>query len=190
MSLIPMVVEESHKGERSFDIYSRLLRERIIFVGDEIEDHMANTIVAQLLFLQNDDAKKPIHMYINSPGGSVTAGFAIMDTMRIISCPVATYCIGQCCSMAAILLSCGTKGKRHALSHSRVMIHQPSGGTHGQATDMQIQVNEIIKIKATVNEILSKNTGKSVKQVETDTERDNFLSAQEAKEYGIVDIIL
>jgi ATP-dependent Clp protease protease subunit len=188
--LIPMVVEETGKGERAYDIYSKLLKGRIIFVGEEIEDHMANTVVAQLLHLSSEDSTKQINMYINSPGGVITSGFAIMDTMRLVKCPIATYCVGQCASMAAVLLSCGAKGKRHALANSRVMIHQPSGGAHGQATDIQIQATEILKMKASLNKILATNTGKSVKEIEAATERDNFLSAQEAKDYGLVDIVL
>ena len=188
--LVPMVIEESAKGERAYDIYSKLLKNRIIFVGEQIEDHMANLVVAQLLHLSSEDSSRQIEMYINSPGGVITSGFAIMDTMRFLKCPIATYCIGQCASMAAILLSCGTKGKRHALAHSRVMIHQPLGGAHGQATDIQIQATEILKMRSVLNGILANNTGKSVKEIEIATERDNFFSAQEAKDYGLIDIVL
>jgi ATP-dependent Clp protease protease subunit len=188
--LVPMVVEESAKGERAYDIYSKLLKNRIVFVGEQIEDHMANLVVAQLLHLSSEDSSRQIDMYINSPGGVITSGFAIMDTMKFLKCPIATYCIGQCASMAAVLLSCGTKGKRHALANSRVMIHQPLGGAHGQATDIQIQAKEILKMRSVLNEILANNTGKTAKQIEIDTERDNFFSAKEAKEYGLVDIVL
>jgi len=189
-TLVPMVIDETPKGERAFDIYSRLLKSRIIFIGGEIEEHMANIVVAQLLYLQGEDAKRQIDMYINSPGGVITDGFAILDTMRFLKCPIATYCIGQCASMASILLSSGTKGKRHSLPLSRIMIHQPLGGAKGQATDIQIQAKEILRLKSIVNSILAKNTGKKEEEIERDTERDNFMSAEEAKNYGLIDVIL
>ncbi len=187
MSVIPMVVEQTSRGERSYDIYSRLLKERVIFLSGEVADPMANLIVAQLLFLEAEDPNKEISLYINSPGGSVTAGMAIYDTMQFIKPDVRTVCIGQACSMGAFLLAGGAKGKRVALPNARVMIHQPLGGFRGQATDIQIHAQEILKIKQTLNERLAFHTGKDVATIEKDTERDNFMSAQEAKSYGLVD---
>ena len=190
MSVIPMVVEQTSRGERSYDIYSRLLKERVIFLNGEVEDHMANLIVAQLLFLESEDPKKDINIYINSPGGSVTAGMAIYDTMQFIKPDVRTLCIGQACSMGAFLLVGGTAGKRAALPNARVMIHQPLGGFRGQASDIQIHAQEILKIKQTLNERLAFHTGQSIERIEKDTDRDNFMSAEEAKAYGLVDDVL
>ncbi|MBE6404558.1 MAG: ATP-dependent Clp endopeptidase proteolytic subunit ClpP [Lentisphaerae bacterium] len=187
---VPMVVEQTGQGERGYDIYSRLLKDRIIFLGTPIDDTVANLIVAELLFLQSEDPKKDIDLYINSPGGSVTAGLAILDCMKVISCDVKTYCVGQAASMGAVLLSAGTKGKRFALPNARVMIHQPSGGSEGTAADIDIQAREILKIRTTLNAILAENTGNSVKKIAHDTERDYFMSAQEALDYGIVDSII
>ena len=189
-SLIPMVVEKTGGGERAYDIYSRLLKDRIVFVSGEIEDEMANAIVAQLLFLQAEDAKKEISMYINSPGGSVTAGLAILDTMRMVKCPVATYCGGQAASMGAILLSAGEKGKRHALPNARIMIHQPWGGAQGKASDIEITAKEILRLKEILNGILADASGKTLEEVTKDTDRDHFMSAEEAKNWGIVDKVL
>ena len=189
-SLIPMVVEKTENGERAYDIYSRLLKDRIVFVGGEIGDEMANAIVAQLLFLQAEDATKEISMYINSPGGSVTAGLAILDTMRMVMCPVATYCVGQAASMGAILLSAGEKGKRHALPNARIMIHQPWGGAQGKASDIEITAKEILRLKEILNGILADASGKTVEEVRKDTDRDHFMSAEEAKKWGIVDKVL
>ena len=190
MSVIPMVVEQTSCGERSYDIYSRLLKERVIFLNGEVEDHMANLIVAQLLFLESEDPKKDINIYINSPGGSVTAGMAIYDTMQFIKPDVRTLCIGQACSMGAFLLAGGAAGKRAALPNARVMIHQPLGGFRGQASDIQIHAQEILKIKQTLNERLAFHTGQSIERIEKDTDRDNFMSAEEAKAYGLVDDVL
>ena len=190
MSVIPMVVEQTSRGERSYDIYSRLLKERVIFLSGEVEDRMANLIVAQLLFLESKDPKKDINIYINSPGGSVTAGMAIYDTMQFIKPDVRTLCIGQACSMGAFLLAGGTAGKRAALPNARVMIHQPLGGFRGQASDIQIHAQEILKIKQTLNERLAFHTGQSIERIEKDTDRDNFMSAEEAKAYGLVDDVL
>lgn len=190
MSVIPMVVEQTSRGERSYDIYSRLLKERVIFLNGEVEDHMANLIVAQLLFLESEDPKKEINIYINSPGGSVTAGMAIYDTMQFIKPDVRTLCIGQACSMGAFLLAGGAAGKRAALPNARVMIHQPLGGFRGQASDIQIHAQEILKIKQTLNERLAFHTGQSIERIEKDTDRDNFMSAEEAKAYGLVDDVL
>ena len=190
MSVIPMVVEQTSRGERSYDIYSRLLKERVIFLNGEVEDHMANLIVAQLLFLESEDPKKDINIYINSPGGSVTAGMAIYDTMQFIKPDVRTLCIGQACSMGAFLLAGGAAGKRAALPNARVMIHQPVGGFRGQASDIQIHAQEILKIKQTLNERLAFHTGQSIERIEKDTDRDNFMSAEEAKAYGLVDDVL
>ena len=188
--LIPMVVEKTGGGERAYDIYSRLLKDRIVFVSGEIEDEMANAIVAQLLFLQAEDSKKEISMYINSPGGSVTAGLAILDTMRMVKCPVATYCVGQAASMGAILLSAGEKGKRHALPNARIMIHQPWGGAEGKASDIEITAKEILRLKEILNGILADASGKTLDEVTKDTDRDHFMSAEEAKKWGIVDKVL
>ncbi|OOS01176.1 ATP-dependent Clp endopeptidase, proteolytic subunit ClpP [Canicola haemoglobinophilus] len=190
MSVIPMVVEQTSRGERSYDIYSRLLKERVIFLSGEVEDRMANLIVAQLLFLEAEDPAKDINIYINSPGGSVTAGMAIYDTMQFIKPDVRTLCIGQACSMGAFLLAGGTAGKRAVLPHARVMIHQPLGGFRGQASDIQIHAQEILKIKQTLNERLAFHTGQSLEQIEKDTDRDNFMSAEQAKLYGLVDEVL
>lgn len=190
MSVIPMVVEQTSRGERSYDIYSRLLKERVIFLSGEVEDRMANLIVAQLLFLESEDPKKDINIYINSPGGSVTAGMAIYDTMQFIKPNVRTLCIGQACSMGAFLLAGGAAGKRAALPNARVMIHQPLGGFRGQASDIQIHAQEILKIKQTLNERLAFHTGQSIERIEKDTDRDNFMSAEEAKAYGLVDDVL
>ncbi|OOF71273.1 ATP-dependent Clp endopeptidase proteolytic subunit ClpP [Rodentibacter caecimuris] len=190
MSVIPMVVEQTSRGERAYDIYSRLLKDRVIFLSGEVEDRMANLIVAQLLFLESEDPDKDINIYINSPGGSVTAGMAIYDTMQFIKPDVRTLCIGQACSMGAFLLSGGTKGKRAVLPHSRVMIHQPLGGFRGQASDIQIHAQEILKIKQTLNERLAFHTGQTLEQIEKDTDRDNFMSAEEAKSYGLVDEVI
>lgn len=188
--LVPMVIEQTPNGERSFDIYSRLLKERIIFLGDGIDDRVSSLIIAQLLFLEAEDPEKDIFMYINSPGGSVTAGFGIIDTMNYIKPDIATICMGQAASMGALILSCGTKGKRSALANSRIMIHQPLGGFSGQASDFEIHANEILKIKEKLNKILAKNTGKTVKTIEKDTNRDNFFAADEALEYGIIDQVV
>ena len=190
MSVIPMVVEQTSRGERSYDIYSRLLKERVIFLSGEVEDRMANLIVAQLLFLESEDPKKDINIYINSPGGSVTAGMAIYDTMQFIKPDVRTLCIGQACSMGAFLLAGGAAGKRAALPNAREMIHQPLGGFRGQASDIQIHAQEILKIKQTLNERLAFHTGQSIERIEKDTDRDNFMSAEEAKAYGLVDDVL
>ena len=189
-TLIPMVVEKTGSGARAYDIYSRLLKDRIVFVGGEVEDNMANAIVAQLLFLQAEDSEKEISMYINSPGGSVTAGLAILDTMKMVKCPVATYCVGQAASMGAILLAAGEKGKRHALPNARIMIHQPLGGAQGKATDIAITAKEILRIKDILNGILAEASGKTLGEVAEDTERDHFMSAHEAKIWGIVDKVL
>ena len=190
MSYIPYVIEKTGRGERSYDIYSRLLKDRIVMLSGEVNDQVASTIVAQFLFLEAEDPEKDIYFYINSPGGVVTAGMAIFDTMNYIRPNVATICIGQAASMGAFLLSSGEKGKRYALPHARIMIHQPLGGAQGQATDIQIQANEILRMKAELNEILAKNTGQTVKRVEKDTDRDNFMSSAEAKEYGMIDEVL
>ena len=188
--LIPIVVEQTNRGERSFDIYSRLLKERIVFIGEQVEDHMANTVIAQLLFLESEDTEKPITVYINSPGGSVTAGLAIYDTMQYIKPDVATLCMGQASSMGALLLAAGAKGKRMALPNSRVMIHQPLGGVQGQATDIEIQAKEIMKIKNTIHDILVEHTGQPIEKIRIDTERDYFMSAEQAMEYGIIDRVI
>jgi ATP-dependent Clp protease protease subunit len=188
--LIPIVIEQSSRGERAYDIYSRLLKDRIIFMGEQVHDGMANTVIAQMLFLESEDPDKDINVYINSPGGSVTAGLAIYDTMQYIKPDVATICMGQTTSMAALLLTAGAKGKRYALPHARIMIHQPLGGAQGQATDIDIQAREILKIRDTINEILAKHTGKSLEKIRKDTERDFFMSAEEAKEYGIIDRVI
>ena len=190
MSLVPYVIEQTSRGERSYDIYSRLLKERIIFLGEEVNDTSASIIVAQLLFLEAEDPSKDIHLYINSPGGSVSAGFAIYDTMKYIKCDVSTICIGMAASMGAFLLAGGTKGKRFALPNSEIMIHQPSGGARGQATEIKIVAENILKTKKKLNEILAANTGRSIKEIERDTERDNYMSAEEAKAYGLIDEIL
>ena len=190
MSLVPYVIEQTSRGERSYDIYSRLLKERIIFLGEEVNDTSASIIVAQLLFLEAEDPSKDIHLYINSPGGSVSAGFAIYDTMKYIKCDVSTICIGMAASMGAFLLAGGAKGKRFALPNSEIMIHQPSGGARGQATEIKIVAENILKTKKKLNEILAANTGRSIEEIERDTERDNYMSAEEAKAYGLIDEIL
>lgn len=190
MSLVPYVVEQTGKGERSYDIYSRLLKDRIIFLGEEVNETTASLVVAQLLFLESEDPNKDIHLYINSPGGSVTAGMAIYDTMNYIKCDVSTICIGMAASMGAFLLSSGAKGKRLALPNAEVMIHQPSGGAKGQATEIQIVAENILKTKKKLNEILAANTGQTVEKIAEDTERDNFMSAEEAKAYGLIDEIV
>ena len=190
MNYVPMVVEQSGRGERAYDIYSRLLKDRIIFLGGPIDDNVANVVLAQLLFLESEDPDKDIHLYINSPGGVVTAGLAIYDTMQYIKPDVSTICIGQAASMGSVLLAAGAKGKRYALPYSRIMIHQPLGGAQGQSTDIQIQAREILRIRETLNEILSRHTGQSVKKLTEDTERDNFMSALEAKKYGLIDEVI
>jgi ATP-dependent Clp protease protease subunit len=188
--MVPIVVEQSGRGERAYDIYSRLLRDRIIFLGGGIDDHIANLVIAQLLFLESEDPDKDIHLYINSPGGVVTAGMAIYDTMNYIKSPVSTICIGQAASMGAVLLAAGEKGKRFSLKNSRIMIHQPMGGFQGQATDIHIQAREILRMKSDLNEILAFHTGQPVEKVETDTDRDYFMSGEDAKTYGIIDEIV
>ena len=188
--LVPMVIEQTPNGERAFDIYSRLLKERIIFLGTGIDDYVSSLVIAQLLFLEADDPKKDIYMYINSPGGVITSGMGIIDTMNYIKPNIATICVGQAASMAAVILSSGFKGKRSALENSRIMIHQPLGGVQGQATDIEIHTKEILFLKERLNNILSQNTGKTVKTIENDTNRDNFMSSKEAIEYGIIDQIV
>lgn len=187
---VPMVIENNGRVERSMDIYSRLLKDRIIFIGTPIDDGVANVVIAQLLFLQMEDPKKDIHLYINSPGGIVTGGMAIYDTIRFLQCDVVTYCIGQAASMATVLLAAGTRGKRFALPHSRVMIHQPSGGAGGQAADIAIAAKEILRWRQTLNQVIARHTGKTIAQLEKDTDRDYFMSAQEAKDYGLVDHVV
>lgn len=189
-ALVPMVVEQTARGERSYDIYSMLLKERVIFMTGQVEDHMANLIVAQLLYLESENPDKDIHLYINSPGGSVTAGLSIYDTMQFIKPDVSTMCIGQAASMGAMLLAGGAAGKRFALPHSRMMIHQPSGGAQGQASDIEIQANEIIKIRKRLNVLLAEHSGQTEEKIAKDTERDNFMSAKEAEEYGLVDKVI
>ncbi|MBZ4418230.1 MULTISPECIES: ATP-dependent Clp endopeptidase proteolytic subunit ClpP [Myxococcaceae] len=186
---VPYVIEQTHRGERSYDIYSRLLKDRIVMLGTEIDDDVANVIVAQLLFLESEDPDKDINLYVNSPGGSVTAGLAIYDTMQYLKCPVSTICVGQAASMGAVLLLAGAKGKRYSLPSSRIMIHQPLGGVRGQATDIEIQAKEILRMKAKLNELIVKHTGQSIERVEKDTDRDYFMGATEAKAYGIIDEI-
>ena len=187
---VPMVVENSSRGERAYDIYSRLLKERIIFLGGPIDDNVANVVVAQMLFLESEDPDKDIHLYINSPGGAVTAGLAIYDTMQYIKPDVSTICIGQAASMGSILLTAGAKGKRYALPHARIMIHQPLGGAQGQSTDIQIQAKEILRLREVGNEILARHTGQDTDKINVDTERDNFMSAEEAKAYGLIDEVV
>ena len=188
--LTPMVVEKTGHGERAYDIYSRLLKDRIVFVGGEIDDDMANAVVAQLLFLQAQDPKKAVAMYINTPGGSVTAGLAILDTMRMVKCPVATYCVGQAASMGAVLLAAGERGRRYALPHARIMVHQPWGGAQGKASDIEITAREILRLKEMLNVILAEASGRTLESVTNDTDRDHFMSAEEAKAWGIVDKVL
>jgi ATP-dependent Clp protease protease subunit len=190
MSIVPIVIEQTGRTERVYDIYSRLLKDRIIFIGMPIDDNVANVVIAQLLFLQTEDPEKDIHIYINSPGGVVTAGLAMYDTMQFVKPDIATYCIGQAASMGALLLCAGTKGKRFALPHSRIMIHQPAGGFYGQATDIEIQAKEILKMKETLNNIMANHTGQSLEKVHDDTERDYFMSGDDAKAYGIVDEVI
>ena len=186
-SLVPIVIEQTSRGERSFDIYSRLLNERVIFLGSAIDDHVANLVIAQLLHLESADPDKDINLYINSPGGSVTDGLAIYDTMQFIKCDVSTICVGQCASMGAVLLAAGTAGKRYALPHSRVLIHQPWGGTQGQVTDIEIQAKEMLRMRGQLDEILAHHTGQPVEKIHADTERDNIMMADEAKAYGLID---
>jgi ATP-dependent Clp protease protease subunit len=188
--LVPIVVEQTGRGERSYDIYSRLLKDRIVFIGQEIDDHVANIVIAQLLFLESEDPDKDIYLYINSPGGIVTAGLAIYDTMQYVKSPVSTICVGQASSMAAVLLAAGEKGKRIALPNTRIMIHQPLGGAQGQATDIDIQAKEILRVREKINEILARHSGQSIKKIAQDTDRDFFMSAEEASAYGIIDRII
>jgi ATP-dependent Clp protease, protease subunit len=188
--LVPMVIEQTGRGERAFDIYSRLLKERIIFIGTGINDDVANLVIAQMLFLQGEDAEKDINVYINSPGGSVTAGLAIYDTIQYLKCDVVTYCVGQAASMGAVLLAAGAAGKRHALPNARIMIHQPWGGVQGQASDISIQAKEILRLRDRLNEILAHHTGKPLESIVRDTDRDNFMSAEEARAYGLVDDVV
>jgi ATP-dependent Clp protease protease subunit len=190
MSIIPIVIEQTGRSERAYDIYSRLLKDRIIFVGTAIDDYVANIVIAQMLFLQTEDPDKDIHLYINSPGGIVSSGLAIYDTMQYVKPDIATYCIGQAASMGALLLSAGTNNKRYALPHSRIMLHQPMGGFQGQATDIEIHAREILKMKETLNGILSHHTGQSLTKIQNDTDRDFFMSGDEAKKYGIVDEVI
>lgn len=190
MTLIPMVVEQDNRGERAFDIYSRLLKDRIVFLGDTIDDHVANLVIAQLLFLEGDDPDKDIHMYINSPGGVVSSGLAIYDTMEYIKPNISTLCLGQASSMAALLLAAGTKGMRYALPHSRILIHQPLGGVQGQATDVGIQAREILRIREELNQVLVDHTGQPYDKIEKDTDRDFYMTGQQAKDYGIVDFVI
>ncbi|MBS1112412.1 MAG: clpP [Nitrospirae bacterium] len=190
MSIVPIVIEQTGRTERAYDIYSRLLKDRIIFAGTGIDDTIANIVIAQLLFLQTEDPEKDIHLYINSPGGIVSSGLAIYDTMQYVKPDIATYCIGQAASMGALLLSAGTKGKRFALPHSRIMLHQPMGGFHGQATDVEIHAREILRMKETLNNIIAFHTGQSLEKIQADTDRDFFMSGDEAKEYGIVDEVI
>jgi ATP-dependent Clp protease protease subunit len=185
-----MVVEQTARGERAYDIYSRLLKDRLVFIVGPVEDHMANLVVAQLLFLESENADKDIHIYINSPGGSVTSGLSIYDTMQFVNCDVSTICVGQAASMGALLLAGGTEGKRFALPHSRIMVHQPSAGFQGQATDISIHANEVLALKRRLNEIMAKHTGQSIDKIERDLERDNFMSAEAALEYGLIDTLL
>ncbi len=190
MSLIPIVIEQTGRSERAYDIYSRLLKDRIIFLGTAIDDHVANTVIAQLLFLQTEDPEKDIHLYVNSPGGIVTSGLAIYDTMQYVKPDICTYCIGQAASMGALLLTAGTKGKRFSLPHARIMLHQPLGGFQGQATDIEIHAREILKVKDTLNKILAAHTGQPLDKMRTDTDRDFFMSGREAKDYGLVDEVI
>ena len=190
LNLVPMVVEQTARGERAYDIYSRLLKERVVFIVGPVEDYMANLVVAQLLFLESENPDKDIHLYINSPGGSVTAGLSIYDTMQFLNCDVSTICVGQAASMGALLLAGGKKEKRFALPHSRVMVHQPSAGYQGQATDISIHANEVLEMKSRLNHIMAKHTGQPIEQIEQDLERDRFMSAEAAVEYGIIDTVL
>ena len=190
MSIIPIVIEQTGRSERAYDIYSRLLKDRIIFIGTVVDDYIANMVIAQLLFLQTEDPEKDIHLYINTPGGIVSSGLAIYDTMQYVKPSIATYCIGQAASMGALLLAAGTRGKRFALPHSRIMLHQPMGGFQGQATDIEIHAREILRMKETLNSILSSHTGQSLEKIQADTDRDFFMSGDEAKDYGIVDAVI
>jgi len=190
MNLVPMVVEQTARGERAYDIYSRLLKDRLIFIVGPVEDHMANLVVAQLLYLESENPNKDIHLYINSPGGVVSAGLSIYDTMQFINCDVSTICVGQAASMGALLLAGGSKGKRFALPHSRIMVHQPSAGYQGQVTDISIHAEEVLELKRRLNHIMAKHTGQSVEQIEKDLERDNFMSAEAAVKYGLIDTVL
>ena len=190
MALVPIVVENTGRGERAYDIYSRLLRERIVFLADEINDIVASLVTAQLLFLEAEDPDKDIYLYVNSPGGSVTAGLAIYDTMQYIRPPVSTLCLGQAASMGAVLLAAGAKGKRYALPHSRIMIHQPMGGAHGQASDIEIQAREILRIRSQLNDILARHTGQELDKIEADTDRDRFMTGLEAKQFGLIDEVI
>jgi len=190
LNLVPMVVEQTARGERAYDIYSRLLKDRLVFIVGPVEDHMANLVVAQLLYLESENPNKDIHLYINSPGGVVSAGLSIYDTMQFVNCDVSTICVGQAASMGALLLAGGTKGKRFALPHSRVMVHQPSAGYQGQVTDIHIHAQEVLELKRRLNEIMSKHTGQDLETIERDLERDNFMSAEAAVEYGIIDTVL
>jgi len=190
LNLVPMVVEQTARGERAYDIYSRLLKDRLVFIVGPVEDHMANLVVAQLLFLESENADKDIHIYINSPGGSVTSGLSIYDTMQFVNCDVSTICVGQAASMGALLLAGGTNGKRFALPHSRIMVHQPSAGFQGQATDIGIHANEVLALKRRLNEIMAKHTGQPIEKIEQDLERDNFMSADAALEYRLIDTVL
>jgi ATP-dependent Clp protease protease subunit len=190
LNLVPMVVEQTARGERAYDIYSRLLKERVVFIVGPVEDHMANLVVAQLLYLESENPDKDIHLYINSPGGSVTSGLSIYDTMQFITSDVSTICVGQAASMGALLLGGGTKGKRYALPHSRIMVHQPSAGFQGQATDIDIHAKEVLELKRRLNEIMSRHTGQNVEKIEKDLERDNFMSGVQAVEYGLIDTVL
>ncbi len=188
--MIPFVIEQTSRGERSYDIYSRLLKDRIVFIGGEVEDHMANLIIAQMLFLDAEDPEKDIHLYINSPGGAVTAGMAIYDTMQYLKSPVSTICIGQASSMGALLLCAGTKGKRFSLPHARILIHQPSGGAYGQATDVDIHAREILKMREMLNGIMAEHTGQTLERIAQDTDRDRYLSPEEARDFGLIDEII
>jgi len=190
LNLVPMVVEQTARGERAYDIYSRLLKERVVFIVGPVEDYMANLVVAQLLYLESENPDKDIHLYINSPGGSVTSGLSIYDTMQFINCDISTICVGQAASMGALLLAGGTNGKRFALPHSRIMVHQPSAGFQGQATDISIHANEVLELKRRLNDIMAKHTGLPVEQIEQDLERDNFMSGADAVEYGLIDTVL
>ncbi len=189
-NLVPMVVEQTARGERAYDIYSRLLKERVVFIVGPVEDHMANLVVAQLLYLESDNPDKDIHLYINSPGGTVTAGLSIYDTMQFITSDVSTICVGQAASMGALLLAGGAKGKRHALPHSRIMVHQPSAGFQGQATDIDIHAKEVLELKRRLNKIMARHTGQTVEQIEIDLERDNFMGGEDAVDYGLIDTVL
>lgn len=187
---VPYVIEQNERGERSYDIYSRLLKDRIIFIGTEIEDHLANSVIAQLLFLESDDPEKDINIYINSPGGVISSGLAILDTMRFIKPSISTTCVGMAASMAAVLMACGDKGKRYALPHSRIMIHQPLGGFHGQASDIEIHAREILKMKQELNDILAETTGQDIERINKDTDRDYYMTAAESLEYGLIDEVI